>query len=522
MNRLLLKGLIVLFVVFVDLPGGSLINSEALAQPRTSIEYLWYETENMRGLTETPRHEPLLNPSYLELPAAKAPGWSISGPGVSAEWTQGGESEWNSVAAAADETRGVIWQDIEIPRAGEYRIWVRYADWANKTETFVARITQQGREVARHEFGAADVIDPHDEVSMYWGWAFAWDGAPATLAKGPARISIELDQTAQARRQIDCVLVTNDLAYVPQGRRKPDFAAMRYLRDWANTRPPLAPLIEAPIRIDVPPSWARPKIAGRDFLMPWNIAKEFWQLYDKPPGERPLYPFNAEPIDEFVKAYSGKRDVPIFSSKLIVPTVYINDLPELLKEGSAFRRYLADTKSPFAVLINYGAANFASDEDAQAAWKLLNGELRDQFLGWISGESIGYVWSEAPQYLKISPEMTRTQLLDAHRTFYTDALARKWSAMFKTQTGAMWDKMIPAQSTSSTSFAHALLIIQKQEADNENPRSTMVAHVVIGANHPGGSQRAGEDRPGGDECGGDEVRNDSGAADLRARLGAER
>jgi len=28
-------------------------------------EYLWYEAENMRGITETSRHEPLLNPSYL-------------------------------------------------------------------------------------------------------------------------------------------------------------------------------------------------------------------------------------------------------------------------------------------------------------------------------------------------------------------------------------------------------------------------------------------------------------------------
>ena len=410
----------------------------------------------MRGLTENSRHEPLLNPSYLNQLAAKAPGWSISGPGVSAEWTQGGESEWNSVAAAADETRGAIWQDIEIPRAGDYKIWIRYADWGDKTESFVARITQEGREVARHEFGARDVIDSHDEVSMYWGWAFAWDGAPATLAKGPARISIEVEKSAQATRQVDCVVLSNDLAYVPDGRRKPDFAAMRYLRDYSSRRAPLSPLIETQTRIDLPAAWARPKFAGRDFVMPWNIAKEFWQLYDKPPAERPLYPFNAEPIDEFVKAYAGKRDVPIFDSKLVVPTVYINDLPELLKDGSAFRRYLAETKSPFAVLINYGAANFASDADAQAAWKLLNGELRDQFLGWISGESVGFVWGEAPQYLKITPDMTRTQLLEAHRAFYTDALSRKWSAMFKTQTGPMWDKMIPAQSTSSTSFAHAL------------------------------------------------------------------
>lgn len=428
--------------------------------PSPSFEYLWYEAENMRGITQSSRHEPLLNPSYLELPAAKAPGWAISGPGVSAEWSQGGESEWNSVAAAADETRGAIKQDVEVPRPGQYKIWVRYADWGNKSEDFVVRISQDGREVFRHEFGTGDLIDSHDEVSMFWSWAFAWDGAAATLAKGPAQVSIEIGKAAPARRQLDCFLITNDLAYVPQGRAKPDFAAMRYLRQWASTRPPLTPLItplvEGPARNDLPPAWSQRKFGGRDFLMPWNIAKEFWPLYDKPPAERPLYPFSAEPIDEFVKAYSGKRDVPIFASKLVVPTVYINDLPALLKDGSAFRRYLAETKSPFAILINYGDAGFASDAEAQAAWTLLNGELRDQFLGWISGESVGFVWGEAPQYLKISPEMTRTQLLAAHRTFYTDALARKWGAMFKSQTGAMWEKLIPAQSTSSTSFAHAL------------------------------------------------------------------
>ena len=419
------------------------------------FEYLWYEAENMRGISATVRHEPVLNPSYLELPATKAPGWGINGPGVSAEWSQGGESEWNSVDASADETRGIIGQDVEVPRAGEYKVWVRYADWGNKTENFVMRISQQGNDVFRHEFGAKDIVDPHDETSMYWGWAFVWDGATVTLSNGPARVSIEIEKRAQGPRQVDCFLITNNLAYIPEGRRKPDFAAMRYLREFAGSRAHLAPLVPATARSEVPPTWQPPKIAGRDFLMPWNIAKDFWALYDKPTAERPLYPFNAEPLDEFVKTYSGKRDVPIFDSKFVVPVVYINDLPELLKDGSAFRRYLAATHSPFAILINYGAANF-SEGEGQAAWKLLSGELRDQFLGWISGESIGYVWSESPQYLKISPDMTRAQLLDAHRVFYTDALTRKWSALFKTQTGAMWDKMIPAMSTSSTSFEHAL------------------------------------------------------------------
>src|SRR5262249_2670492 len=206
---------------------------------------------------------------------------------------------------------------------------------------------------------------------------------------------------------------------------------------------------------ELPSVWMRPKVAGRDFLIPWNVAREFWQLYDKPENERPLYPFNAEPIEEFIKSYAGKRDVPIFDSKLIVPVIYLNDLPTLIKDGSPFRRYLTDSKQPFAVLINYAEANF-SEAEGQAALKVLNGELRNQFLGWISGESIGFVWNDAPQYLKISPEMTRAQLLETHRVFYTDALTRKWSSLFKTSAGPMWDKLMPAQSTSSTSYAHAL------------------------------------------------------------------
>ena len=160
------------------------------SQTRPPGEYLWYEAENMRGFTTGKLGEPILNPSYLNLSRDKAPGWGMNGPGVSAEWTQGGESEWNSAAAAADETRAELHQDLEIPREGQYAVWVRYADWARKTENFSITIAQDGAEVFRHEFGTKDVIDPHDEVSMYWGWSFAWDSASATLKKGPARLSI--------------------------------------------------------------------------------------------------------------------------------------------------------------------------------------------------------------------------------------------------------------------------------------------------------------------------------------------
>ena len=266
------------------------------------VEYLWYEAENMRGFTTGKLGAPMLNPSYLELSREKAPGWGMNGPGVSAEWWQGGESEWNSAAASADETKATIFQDLEVPRSGPYRLWVRYADWARKKENFTITIVQNGEQVFRREFGEGGLVDPNDEISLYWGWAFTWDFADtAVLKKGPARLSINVEKATTARRHVDCFVLTNDFAFIPKDRQKPDFAAQRYLRTWSRSGKPLASLLNGGPPLNVSDMWLRPKLAGRDFLMPWNIAKEFWPMLDKPAAERPLYPFNAEPIEEFVK-----------------------------------------------------------------------------------------------------------------------------------------------------------------------------------------------------------------------------
>jgi hypothetical protein len=428
------------------------------AKPDTDArhhEYLWYEAENMGGLSLDARNEPRLNPVWRNLTREQSPGWGINGPGVSAEWSQGGESEWNSVAAAPDETRATLFQEIEIPRDGLYRVWARYADFADKDERFAVRLTQQGREVFRHEFGAGEVIDSHDEVSMYWGWAFAWDGsAAASLKKGAARLTVEVEKAAGAHRQVDCVLVTDDAGFRPEGRSKPPFAAQRVLGEWARTKRPLAPLLEK-TEFGVHVAWRRPPLASRDFLMPWNIAEKFWEMYPKPPEERPLYPFHAEQPELFAERYKGARDVPIFSSPLVVPVVYINELPKHLKEGSPFLDFIRKTRAPFAVVINYGAAAF-TEEDGRAALALLNGELRGQFVGWISGESIGHVYEAVAARLTLKPEMSRREMFDAYRAAYTRALEEKWAATFHAPAGAMWDRLIPAQATSTTADAHAL------------------------------------------------------------------
>ena len=55
------------------------------------------------------------------------------------------------------------------------------------------------------------------------------------------------------------------------------------------------------------------QVAGRDFLMPWNIAQRvLGRCTTSLRRSASLFPFNAEPIDQFVAKYKGAQDVPIF------------------------------------------------------------------------------------------------------------------------------------------------------------------------------------------------------------------
>src|SRR6516225_965084 len=80
--------------------------------------YLWMEAETFRGVEGS-------FPYWVG--NAKPSGhFGIAGPGISAEWSQGGESEWNSIGAPAAETRARCERGIVVPRTGAYKVWVRY------------------------------------------------------------------------------------------------------------------------------------------------------------------------------------------------------------------------------------------------------------------------------------------------------------------------------------------------------------------------------------------------------------
>src|SRR5262249_47316394 len=64
---------------------------------------------------------------------------------------------------------------------------------------------------------------PNDEYQLFWGFSFGWGSLDAKLEEGPARLRLVIDKAGEAWRQLDTVLLTDDLSFTPAGREKPNF-----------------------------------------------------------------------------------------------------------------------------------------------------------------------------------------------------------------------------------------------------------------------------------------------------------
>ncbi|MGE3316527.1 MAG: hypothetical protein AB7O26_15535, partial [Planctomycetaceae bacterium] len=149
-----------------------------LATDAAAAESLWIEAEHLDGVRGYcwPMGRPDMN---------KTDGhWGLSGPGWAAEWNQGGESGFLSIATGADDDRAVASKTIEIPVDGRYFVWVRYGDWREKTERFQIRLQQPSRPDWTGRFGEKARVEEDNVMKLYFGWAFAWDKQSTTLKKG--------------------------------------------------------------------------------------------------------------------------------------------------------------------------------------------------------------------------------------------------------------------------------------------------------------------------------------------------
>src|SRR5438552_9371222 len=155
------------------------IGSVASAQQRPPF-HLWLEPEWFGGVKGSF--------AYWTGQAKPTGSWGVAGPGISAEWTQGGESEWNSMGAPAEEKNASCHRDFTVARAGKYRVWVRYVDHRQKTEPFTVKIEQSGKSALTGELGVQPVVPANDEYQLYWGFSFGWGFVEGDLRAGPARI----------------------------------------------------------------------------------------------------------------------------------------------------------------------------------------------------------------------------------------------------------------------------------------------------------------------------------------------
>jgi hypothetical protein len=407
--------------------------------------YLWVEAEWFEGVEGSF--------AYWTGAAKPTGAWGVAGPGISPEWTQGGESEWNSIGAPAAETRASCHRDLAVPRAGRYRVWVRYVDHRKKAEPFTVVVRQNDRDAGRAELGVAPVVPANDEYQLYWGFSFGWGSFECDLARGPARVQLVIDKPGEAWRQVDAVLLTDDLAYTPVGREKPPFA---YLAA-AGLRPRPAAAWRGGGKPDLSPVAPRPKLGGRDFSMWTGVGTDakWWAGQTPPALALPDVFFQfSPPADirtEFPKQYAGARRAPLINWPGLLPGLYLGESPDL-SPGTPLRRWLEQTRTPFFVMTNYANPTY-TDKTGPATYAALTGPLAGQFLGYIHGEAVGTVGTSLPD----KPlGKARREHLDALGKALLKQQAEAWTKFYKAPVPeGHFAKSISCLSVDSIALAHA-------------------------------------------------------------------
>jgi hypothetical protein len=417
--------------------------------PRKPPVYVWLEAEWFSGVSGSYAYWP-----DTTQPAKPTGHWGVAGPGISAEWTQGGESEWNSIGCSPAETKAECHRDFVVPRAGKYRVWVRYVDHRKKTEPFTVGIQQGGQSPLKAEMGVKPVVPENDEYQLYWGFSFGWGSADATLTAGPARVTLTIDNAGEGWRQVDCVLITDDLEYVPVGREKPPFA---YLGAF-NERPPAGANFRGSAKdLKVGAGWKRAPLAGKDFSM-WigglDADAKWWEKQDPAKLTREQLLFEVGPPKDikepFQKQFAGQSNIPILHWPGLVVGSYLGSTPDL-SPGKPLRVWLERTKAPFYIMTNYANPTY-TDKSGPATFQALTGPLADQFLGYIHGEAVG---TSGLSYGDSALALTRREHVDALGKVLVKGQAEAWSKIYKTPVPEThMGKSISCLSCESIALAH--------------------------------------------------------------------
>jgi hypothetical protein len=398
-------------------------------------ESIWLEAEHLEGIKGY--CWPMGRPEMKKT----AGHWALSGPGWAAEWNQGGESGFLSIATGADDDKAIATRELDIPVEGTWYVWVRYGDWREQTERFQVKLEQAGREPWVGRYGEKAVVEEDNEAKLYWGWAFAWDKRETALKKGPAKLSLMSTTKEAVPRQIDVIVLTTDAEYRPRIKERPRDPAWEYLAQYRTKKPvDLEPLARTRPAFELPESWKLRTFRDRGFLYLWNMdvgqAAQTW-LSDKPGHVK--FPYSVgdkETVAEFEKKYGGKDDVPIFSDPRIVPVfhgvgpiIFAADpkTGELTDAGKRFAAWLdAHPERQWGGMMNYAGEKPLGAKGLEAFLK-----YRDRYVGSIAGESLGYfAIPKDKMQTATANAKTRRQLVEAFTPLSIEENAAKYRKVY--------------------------------------------------------------------------------------------
>ena len=415
--------------------------SIALLAPPPALraaESIWIEAEHLTGIRGYcwPMGKPAMKQTKGH--------WGLSGPGWAAEWTQGGESGFLSIATGAEDDDAIATTEIDVPVDGKYFVWVRYGDWRESSERFSLKIEQSGRAAWTGDYGQRAIIEEDNVMKLYWGWAFAWDHRAVELKQGKATLSLLSTMKESQPRQVDVIVLTTDESYRPLIKERPRSHTWAVLEAYRRgEREALQPLAMRRPAFEAPDAWRLRTFGDRGdegFLYLWNVshtnALETW-LSDKP--NRVKFPYNItdkDVRDEFEKVYGGKDDVPIFSDPRVVPTfhgvgagVFATDAKtgEVQPVGQALARWLyADPSRKWAMMMNYHNGAPIGEKGVALLEK-----YRDRYVGSIAGESLGYFYPSAKQMQDATAgATTRRQLAEAFTPLTLESNAAKYRKVY--------------------------------------------------------------------------------------------
>jgi hypothetical protein len=408
-----------------------------------AAESIWIEAEHLRGIKGS---------CFPDMNQKTAGAWGMSGPGIGPEWTQGGESEWLSIACGPDEDKAAATYDFEIPEAGDWKLWVRYRDWRGHTELFAVRIEQPGQAAIDLVYGDQPVVDENDEMKLMWKSAFGWGLKTLKAKKGKARLTLLAHIKQKVHRQIDCFCLTTDPDYEPSHREKPPSTTWKILAE-IHAHPHVSdrPLSSRAGAFTLPGSWKVNTFNDKGFLYLWNVGKPWQDELVSKDARRIAVPFHVPNslLKEFREKYAGKADMPIFGDPRIVPAFHGSG-PTIL-DNDAFASWLdANPTRPWANMMNYAAPTPLTDK-ARARWA----KYRDRYVGNISGESLGHFAHDAKKLAElVKTARSREEVLKAATTVYMEGSAAQQKKIFKEEDRRHYEYTIPCMSADMTAYAH--------------------------------------------------------------------